>query len=536
MKQYRKQIQSILLIGILLLSTATNAFAADMALLQKTIAEVGTYVYETVENPQVASTGGEWAILGLSRSDLEIPQSYYDTYYENLESYVQENNGILHEKKYTEYSRVIVALSAIGKDATNVSGYNLLAPLGDFNKTTWQGINGAIWALIALDTLNYEIPQNTEAEIQATRALYVDEILSRQLDCGGWNLTDVGGSGEADADITGMVWQALGNYQDMEEVAIAIEKSIDCISNLQNADGGFSAWGVSASESVVQILIGLIALDLDIEDPRFVKNGTTLLDCLMEYHIDGAGFAHAMDGTTNNQMATEQGLYGLVAVERFLQNKAFLYDMTDVSVELELTESSTIEPETLDTTEQKTFADIQNNPYQEAIEALATRGIINGKGENTFDPEGNMTRAEFATLMVNALDLEPEITTKFTDVLETAWYAGAVGAANEYGIISGTTETTFAPNGNITKQEASSILTRVAKLYDLDATLDETEIRDTLAQFSDYMEVSNWAKESLAFCYKEGILEDSAITIASTKILQRDEIADMVYQLLLVLK
>ena len=54
-------------------------------------------------------------------------------------------------KKHTEYSRVILALTSIGKDAQNICGYDLTAPLLDYDKTVWQGINGAIWALIALD-------------------------------------------------------------------------------------------------------------------------------------------------------------------------------------------------------------------------------------------------------------------------------------------------------------------------------------------------------------------------------------------------
>ncbi len=78
-------------------------------------------------------------------------------------------------KKYTEYSRVIIALTSIGKDPKNVGGYNLLLPLGDFEKTTWQGINGAIWALIALDCGQYDMPYNADAQIHATREMYVEK-------------------------------------------------------------------------------------------------------------------------------------------------------------------------------------------------------------------------------------------------------------------------------------------------------------------------------------------------------------------------
>lgn len=97
-------------------------------------------------------------------SDAAVPQSYWDNYYSNLENYVKAHNGVLHSRKYTEYSRVVLALTAIGKEPSNVAGYNLLTPLGDYDKTIQQGINGPIWALLALDSGNYAMPVNAEAK------------------------------------------------------------------------------------------------------------------------------------------------------------------------------------------------------------------------------------------------------------------------------------------------------------------------------------------------------------------------------------
>ena len=102
-------------------------------------------------------------MIGLARSGCDVPQSYWDAYYDTVEDYVKDHKGNLHDKKYTEYSRVIVALTAIGADPTNVAGYDLLKPLGDFEKTIWQGINGPIWALIALDTKTTKEPRTKQA-------------------------------------------------------------------------------------------------------------------------------------------------------------------------------------------------------------------------------------------------------------------------------------------------------------------------------------------------------------------------------------
>ena len=94
----------------------------------------------------------------------EVPEDYYDRYYAAVERLVEEKDGVLHARKYTEYSRVILAVTALGKDARNVAGYDLTIPLGDYDKTVWQRLNGPIWALIALDSRDYPMPQNTAAK------------------------------------------------------------------------------------------------------------------------------------------------------------------------------------------------------------------------------------------------------------------------------------------------------------------------------------------------------------------------------------
>ena len=99
---------------------------------------------KTITDPIVASVGGEWTVFGLARSGLNIPKEYFEKYYANVEKTLKEKSGILHRIKYTEYDRVILALTAIGKDVKNVAGYDLTKPLADFNTLIKQGINGPI--------------------------------------------------------------------------------------------------------------------------------------------------------------------------------------------------------------------------------------------------------------------------------------------------------------------------------------------------------------------------------------------------------
>ena len=115
----------------------------------------------------------------------------------------------------------------------------------------------------------------------------------------------------------------------------AVDRALETVSRMQNADGSFSTYGgdsgmVPTSESMSQILVALAALGIDAgKDERFIKNGVTLLDALCAYYTEGGGFRHVMDGERDG-MATEQGYYALTAYYRMLEGKTRLYDMSDV--------------------------------------------------------------------------------------------------------------------------------------------------------------------------------------------------------------
>ncbi len=319
-----KKIVSIILTLIILSGTFTISFAKDLDINQ-VIADTASYIYKTVSEPQIGSIGGEWAVLGLARSDVEIPEDYFENYYQMAEKYLKDREGVLHSRKYTEYSRTIIALTSIDKNPQDVAGYNLLTPLGDYEKTIWQGINGAIWALIALDCGNYDIPKNPDAKTQATREMYINYILEKQTSDGGWAL-----SGDAaNADITAMALQALSKYQDNDTVKSATAKALDCLSDMQNENGGFSSYETENTESSVQVIVALCELGISVYDERFVKNGKSVYDNLITFYDRGKGFKHTHTEDTN-QMTTEQCFYALVALKRANENKTSLYDMSDV--------------------------------------------------------------------------------------------------------------------------------------------------------------------------------------------------------------
>ena len=147
--------------------------------------QAAAYLKKATPNPGYGSLNGDWTVFGLARSGVQVAGKYYETYYGNVEAAVTEAGGKLSETKYTEYSRLVLALTAIGRDPRDVGGYDLLVPLADLERVAMQGVNGSIYALLALDSAGYEIPQNPDAAVQATREGYVDEILSRQNPDGG---------------------------------------------------------------------------------------------------------------------------------------------------------------------------------------------------------------------------------------------------------------------------------------------------------------------------------------------------------------
>ena len=537
----KKRILSLILALALAFSLAPAAFATvSDSTLSSAVSGTAAYIYATTPSPQPGSIGGEWAVLGLARSGYSVPEKYYQDYYSAVEKYVKDCDGVLSERAYTEYSRVIVALSAIGVDARNVGGYDLTKPLGDYNKTIWQGLNGPIWALIALDSRNYPEPT------AGIRQKYIDRILTCQLDDGGWNL--FGGTSftnknqSASADITGMALQALAKYQSQAAVATAIQKALDCMSKQQADDGSFSYGGVANAESIVQMIVALAELGISQDDPRFVKNGTSMLDALMKYRQSNGGFQHTADGSGNNQMTAEQGFYALVAVQRQRSGKNSLYRMGD-AITVNITSGGPAAGAGLPgkhadvkavpiTAAGTTFTDVKYHANKTAIEALAARQIINGMGDGTFAPNNNMTRAQFATITVKALGLMPKANSVFADVAAGVWYAPYVGTAYTYGIVNGRSTTSFDPDGTITRQEAATMVARAAKLCGMNTDYSTAAARDVLAQFGDYTKCADWARPSLAFCYDQGILDDSVLNIQPTQEIKRCEIAQMLYNML----
>ena len=318
----KKVLSWILAMAVLVSLTACGK--KTEADLTDTISATGQLLMDSVAEPAYGTVGGEWLVMGLARSGLEMDGEYFETYFQNLSAYTAQQGGVLHDRKYTEYSRVILAVTAMGEDPADVGGFNMLLPLADFEQTCFQGINGPIFALLALDCGNYEIPENVTDNTQATRDLYVDYIVNAQLPEGGWALM----GSAAEIDLTAMALQALAKYQDRKDVAEAVDKGLAILSVHQNENGGyqFNENEQASCESVAQVIVALAELGISMDDDRFVKNGKTLLDGLMQFRQADGGFSHLIGGESD-LLATEQAFYALVAADRIAKGESSLYRM-----------------------------------------------------------------------------------------------------------------------------------------------------------------------------------------------------------------
>lgn len=300
----------------------------------KVYADTKKYIQNNVPAPVVASDRGEWAVLGLARAGVELSDAYIQAYYGKVVAYVQKNmgaDGVLvdpesHNPTVTDNERIILALTAIGKDPANVGGKNLLAALQDRNimqvtNTSDTDINGLVFGLLALNSGNYT--QDSYWLVQA--------ILTQQNADGSWS-SSADTKPASDVDMTAMALQALAPYYNEggdATVNTAVDKALQWLS------AKYKGKGYTSAESCAQVVVALSALQLNANsDSSFVKTvdgaSTSVLGDLLRYYLgEGQGFKHAASGKTADQKATEQALYAMAAYERYCRRTKALYDMTD---------------------------------------------------------------------------------------------------------------------------------------------------------------------------------------------------------------
>ncbi len=293
----KRKLFVFVVIAVMLMSmTACGGNTSDLSSITEQTAKT---LMEQVPEPAMGSIGGEWTVIALTQSGVEVDSTYYDGYYDRLCNQVEVLEGRLSVTKYTEYARVSMAVNAIGRNPEDVAGYNLMKPLEDTEKVVMQGLNGPVYALIAANECEYDLGADIEK-------YYLDYILDMEVSGGGFGYSE--DAAAADVDMTAMVLQALAYYTEDTNVKLVTDRAVQFMANAQIEGGGYEFL-----ESDAQTVIALAANGINPDaDERF--SGMT--EHFLSFRLDDGMFAHEAGGE-GDVMATEQALYALDALMKF---------------------------------------------------------------------------------------------------------------------------------------------------------------------------------------------------------------------------
>ncbi|WP_238655494.1 S-layer homology domain-containing protein [Paenibacillus piscarius] len=180
------------------------------------------------------------------------------------------------------------------------------------------------------------------------------------------------------------------------------------------------------------------------------------------------------------------------------------------------------------------FKDVEKHWAKNAVNDMGSRLVINGVNESTFNPNADITRAEFAAIMVRGLGLKlGGGTVKFADVPADSWYAAAVEAASREGLINGFEDGTFRPDARITREQAMNIIAKAMKLTGLAELTGTVDTEGVLAAFTDAGRAGAWAKDSLALAARAGLITGrGGSKLEATANVTRAEVAVLIQRLL----
>jgi len=216
---------------------------------------------------QSAGYMSDWMAVGYANAGESIPGTYLSGLTAEIKEYFETAVNTSAER-VTDHERWVLAMLAAGGNPRNVGGHDLIDRICNFyiesinRDITFQGINGVIFGLIALDSQGYQVPQGARYD----REYLIGYILDKQHEDGGWSLS---GSGTGDVDVTAMALQALAPYHGRANVLAAVSKGVGWLKQKQRSDGGYiSSWGEVNSESAAQAIIALCARAVEIPEQR----------------------------------------------------------------------------------------------------------------------------------------------------------------------------------------------------------------------------------------------------------------------------
>ena len=337
----------------------------------------GTAIIRSHENTGY-SFGDEWDIYSLIRSGINLTDVEKDNYYADI---VDIAGRWKEDHKPTDIERVMIALSAIGKDVKTVGSVNMEDLLLSNEKLT-EGSNELAFALIALKVSGSEVSDETISTLAG------DMFKFQNVD-GGFALFENGASG---VDTTAMALQALSLYRDTEIIP-GIEDIIKDGLNYIKIQLNTSTFDAGNLEATAQVIITLTSLGKDpLKEKGFSNGSNNTVSALMDYYIEGQGFAHTKNKMEVNKMATSQAFQALEAFRRFTENEPSFWNLNYEDTKPAPKPEPVPVPDTVPEKEEQKIED-NNEPVKEENVTADTENKDTVQKDNSLKDKQNSKKA-----------------------------------------------------------------------------------------------------------------------------------------------
>ncbi|MBT2658210.1 DUF4430 domain-containing protein [Bacillus sp. ISL-18] len=250
---------------------------------------------------------GEWQVIALKQAGKAIPKDYLA----GVKAIVKEKQGKF--SRITDTERYALGILAAGGNPTNVEGYNLIEAIYNGNVTK-QGLNGVAYALVALDSADFTIPNSA----LWTKEKLISYLTDRQNSDGGWAWDE---SSTSDIDTTAMIVTALAPFKNQADVKDKVEAAVKYLSTQ------YEASKIDNSSTAAQVIIALSALGMDANSGAFSKDNNGLVQYMLSFQNKDGGFDW-QGGDVSDPFTTSQAVQALVAYKLFTDGKGSLFHLT----------------------------------------------------------------------------------------------------------------------------------------------------------------------------------------------------------------
>lgn len=255
-------------------------------------------------------TAGEIAgyssqILALQNANAELTKAEKEKLQEIMTVMVGASGDYYLGRTSSTYSAGAVhAMQYLGMDPANVNGLDYLAVLANTGKLEATSTYDFNSYLRDIESVSAQVWRSRGIDVGTLVDSYAVRILADQTPDGGFDYSygvniaqgDTNTSWRDDTIYTAKTITVLAPYRDKEYIAKAIDRAVDYLSSVQLSDGSFPGMtGDSDGGATLTVLKMMEALDISLDDPRFVKNGNTVADAMKTFYIDGVGFLSSFE-------------------------------------------------------------------------------------------------------------------------------------------------------------------------------------------------------------------------------------------------